>query len=114
MHTPNLLKLTHFMNWSEEDYQIWSIPVVFASTDLLTTYIGLQFPNIIEANIFVNNFSGAEFWVILIFLKFLAIALGIFYYEYFDFNKKELIPIILGVIWAIVSINNIIHIYIAV
>jgi len=108
------LKLIHFMNWNKKDYIWWSFPVFFAVVDLLTTYIGMQQQQLREANMFVNSFSGSEFWILMIVLKVLAIGLGVFFYQYFDFYNKWFIPALLGLVWKLVSINNIIVILIVI
>jgi len=107
MHTKNLSKLIQCMNWNNNTFW-WSFAFFFGVMDLVTTYIGMQIPQIAEGNFLVNHFHGIEFWIVIILLKVFAIAWAFGLYRYLDLDNASWIPATLAIVWLIVSLNNLI------
>lgn len=95
------------------EFQLWLIVLSGAFADVFTTIVGIFFYGMDEMNPFLNTFSGAEFVIVFVIAKYLAICLCMGIYYYFPFPKeivRESFPLSFGFVWLFASTWNSIRI----
>lgn len=101
------------MDSKERTY--WSFPIVAGLFDMVTTYWGLQYPELKETNPFVNNLELGEMMIALVLFKLAVIGIGILFYSFVleepkKWNYRLFVPVLIAFVWMVAGFINSFHI----